>query len=91
MDDETFASAVRTHVASARELASHLSPLDRARFTRDLARAVYDAVKFDALLGGTLVGGADRELDGLSPIGDAAGEWCDYLSWEQIEGPRDLA
>lgn len=44
-----------------------------------------------SLLGGTLVGGTDRELDGLAPIGDAAEEWCDYLIREQIEGPRDLA
>lgn len=89
MDPIDTAAAVRSQVANARELAGHLTPLERARFTRDLARAVHDAVKFDALLGGTLVGGADPELDGLAPIGNAAEEWCDYLASEQLEGPRD--
>lgn len=50
---------------------------------------VYEAVKFDALLGGYLVGGPDRELDGLGPISNEAELWYEYLATEQIEGPCD--
>lgn len=90
MDREAITSAIRRQLDDVRDLASRLSPLDRARFTRELVRAVYDAVKFDPLLGGTLVGGADRELEGLAPIGDAAETWCAYLTQERIEGLRDF-
>ena len=80
--------AARGLLDGVRDLASHLTPLDRARLTRELVRAVYDAVKFDPLLGGFLVGGADQELEGLAPIGDAAENWYDFLAQEQTEGLR---
>ena len=88
MDRDAITSAVRGQLDGVRDLAGRLTPLDRARFTRELVRAVYDAVKFDPLLGGMLVGGADRELEGLAAIGDAAESWCVFLTQEQIEGLR---
>lgn len=88
MDPNAITSAVRDQLDGVRDLARRLTPLDRARFTRSLVRAVYDAVKFDPLLAGSLVGGADRELEGLAPIGDAAESWCAFLAQEQTEGLR---
>lgn len=85
--EDSIAVAVQGLLADVRELAGRITPLDRARLTRELARAVYDAVKFDPMLGGYLVGGADRELEGLAPIGNEAELWYEFLAQEQLEGP----
>ncbi len=86
--DDSIAPTIHRLLADIRELAGRLTPLDPARLTRELVRTVYEPVKFDALLGGYLVGGPDRELDGLGPISNEAELWYEYLATEQIEGLR---
>ena len=83
--DDSIAPTFHRLMADVRELAGRLAPLDRAHLTRELVHTVYEAVKFDALLGGYLVGGPDRVLDGLGPISNEAELWYEYLAAEQIE------
>lgn len=47
---------------------------------------MYDAVKFDPLLGGTLAAGHRDELDGLAPIGNAAEAWRDEVAAAEFLG-----
>ncbi len=89
--DDSIAPTFHRLLADIHELAGRLTPLDPARLTRELVHTVYEPVKFDALLGGHLVGSPDRELDGLGPISNEAELWYEYLDTEQIEGVRGTA
>lgn len=68
---ETPEQIVARIVAETRAVASDLPFEQRAFLLREVVNSVRNAVKFDPTFGGAPEG-AEWELDGLAPIGDAA-------------------
>lgn len=71
---ETPAQAASRIIYEVREVASDLPYDARAKLVREIVKAVRDAVKFDATVGGAPQG-RDWELDGLGAVGDAAEDY----------------
>ncbi|MGC5225464.1 hypothetical protein ACPW96_23105 [Micromonospora sp. DT81.3] len=61
-------------IRETRAVASSLPFDERANLLREVTKAVRDAVKFDATLGGAPKG-AEWEKDGLASVGNAAEEY----------------
>lgn len=64
-------------VRDARAVVPFLNFVDRAEFLRDVANAIRDGVKFDALVGGPSPLGSDEEL---SAMGEVTGAAEDYFT-----------